>query len=379
MREERADKIAASAAVFAAAEKDGNRNLSDEEKERVRTLQAEITSLNGDIELAETQENNDRTLAGRSTNTHNTQEARDIERFSLSKMCRDIVDNKPQTGFEAEMSQEAAKEARDLGLTLEGDAHIPSFIAFGRKTQKRDNTVTQPTQPEDGSAVVYDDPAQPMLGLLRPSLAIQQLGARLLTGLRGDLPLPGMAQGAVATWKGEIEPLDKSNIKFNKGIMKPHRLGTYIDVSKQFLVQTSPDVDQMLRDDLNNAMNQALDIAAIYGTGLEEDNEPLGLLNVPGVYIIAGGTNGRVPTYKDIIALEASPEIINASTSNRSGYLLNSKIKGTLKTTQIVDGQALMVITSNNELNGARLVVSNIVTAPRPMLRPSCTAPTGAT
>jgi hypothetical protein len=51
LREERADKIAASAAVFAAAEKDGNRNLNDEEKARVRTLQAEIKALGEDIEL----------------------------------------------------------------------------------------------------------------------------------------------------------------------------------------------------------------------------------------------------------------------------------------------------------------------------------------
>jgi HK97 family phage major capsid protein len=260
-----------------------------------------------------------------------------------------------------EMSQEAETEARSLGLTLEGRAHIPHMLAFG--TQKRDNSVTMPTQPEDGAAMVFPEQPLETLGLLRPRLAIAALGAQLITGLRGELPLPGMTQGAVATWKGESQPLDKSNIKFGRGVMKPHRLGTYIDVSKQFLIQATPGTDALLRGDLNAAMSQAIDTAAIYGTGLDADHQPLGILNTPGVYILAvADANGRVPTYADIIALEASPEIINANAGNLSGYLMNSKIKGTLKNTQVVNGQALMVLMNNTELNGAKLVVSNIVT-----------------
>lgn len=339
------------------------RSLTSDEKTKYDKLDGEIDELAADITRADKAEARAAEAAGRkpALNNHNNQEKRDLSKFSFRKMCLDVVENRNQTGLELEMSQEAEKEARELGIPLEGRAHVPHMLAFG--TQKRDNTITQPVQPEDGSAMVFDEQPLETLGLLRPRLAIAALGARVLTGLRGELPLPGMTQGAVATWKGEIDPLDKSNVKFTRGNMKPHRLGTYIDVSKQFLVQTSPDVDAMLRADLNAAMSQALDTAAIYGTGLDADHQPLGILNTPGVYILAvADANGRVPTYADIIALEASPEIINANAGNTSGYLMNSKIKGTLKNTQVVNGQALMVLMNNTELNGAKLVVSNIVT-----------------
>lgn len=365
LREQRQAKIDEAQGILTEAGKRAPeaRSLTADEKTKYDGLDKEIDDLDTDIKRAEKAEQRAASQAGRTApiNNHNNQEKRDLSKFSFRKMCLDVVENRDQTGLELEMSQEAEREARTLGLTLEGRAHIPHMLAFG--TQKRDNTVTMPTQPEDGSAVVFDEQPQEMLGLLRPRLAIAALGARILTGLRGDLPLPGMTQGATAYWEGEIDPLQKSNIKFDNKKMTPHRLGTYIDVSKQFLVQASPDVDALLRSDLNSAMSQAIDVAAIYGTGTTTTPaQPLGILNTPGVYILAvAAANGRVPTYADIIALEASPEIINANAGNLSGYLMNSKIKGTLKNTQIVNGQALMVLMNNTELNGAKLVVSNIV------------------
>ena len=360
LREERASKIAASTAVFEAAEKDGNRSLSDDEKQRVRTLQAEIKALNDDIELAETQEDNERSAAGRAPSVNGrgeTQTQKDLRGFSLRKVALAVMEGTKLTGLEAEMSQEAVREASLSGITLErGGHHIPSFIAF----QQRDNSVTMPTQPADGKAVVFDDSPQPLIGLLRPQLAIERLGASVLTGLVGDVPFPAMTQGAVASWKPEVAPLDKSNVKFRRTTMKPHRCGTYLDVSLQFLLQTSPAIETELRSELQNATDFLLDRTALYGTGLEADNQPLGLLGTPGVYVLNAGANGRVATLKDIVALEASVDIRNAATG-QLGYLMNSKIKGTLKTTQIVDGQALMVLTSNGELNGHPLVVSNIV------------------
>lgn len=363
LREERQAKIDAAKLITEKAKSENRSALTPEEKTQYDNLLGEIDVLEEDITRALRAEKLEAEQAGRTAplNNHNNTEKRDLSKFSFRKMCLDLVEGRNQSGLELEMSQEAETEARSLGITLEGRAHIPHMLAFG--TQQRDNSVTMPTQPEDGASMVFPEQPLEVLGLLRPRLAIAALGAQIITGLRGELPLPGMTQGAVATWKGEIQPLDKSNIKFGRGVMKPHRLGTYIDVSKQFLIQAAPGTDALLRGDLNAAMSQALDTAAIYGTGLDADHQPLGILNTPGVYILAvADANGRVPTYADIIALEASPEIINANASNLSGYLMNSKIKGTLKNTQVVNGQALMVLMNNNELNGAKLVVSNIVT-----------------
>jgi HK97 family phage major capsid protein len=367
--EERAAKLKDSLALVDTAEAE-KRELNADEEKRYDGLTAEIKALDTQITRArdiEQQRAAGAVAGAPAANRHGAEQEKDLSQFSLRKLALGILENRTPSGLEGEMHQEAVKESRGIGVAIEG-VGVPSFLAFespnhrsrNGRTERRDNSVTMPIQPEDGSAVVFQDPAQPMQGILRPALACQALGARVLTGLVGEVPFPGMAQGATSSWVPEVGELEKSNIKFRRSKMTPHRLGTYIDVSKQFLIQTSPDVELMMRQDLQGSVDFAVDRAAIFGTGLEADNEPLGLLNTSGVFVLAGGPNGRIPTLNDVVALEASVEIRNAALG-RLGYLMNSKIKGTLKTTPLQAGYPVYLLTSNGELNGYPLVVSNMV------------------
>ena len=368
LQEERATKLSDSQALVSTAETE-KRELTAEEETRFDALTAEMRALDTKIARAKEMEVIASAAAGASTqNRHSANDEKDLSRFSLRKLALSAMEGRVATGLEGEMHQEAVKEARGLGIAIEGYG-VPSYLAMqsptasrqhGGRTERRDNSVTMPIQPEDGSNVVFQDPAQPLLGILRPALACQALGARVLTGLVGEVPFPTMSQGAVAAWVLEVGELAKSNDKFRRSKMTPHRLGTFLEVSKQFLLQTSPDVEMMMRQDLQSATDYTVDRAAIFGTGLEADNQPLGLLNMPGVYVLSGGTNGRIPTLNDIVALEASVDIRNAS-MGRLGYLMNSKIKGTLKTTPLQAGYPVYLLTSNGELNGHPLVVSNMV------------------
>ena len=364
--EERAAKLKDSLALVDTAEAE-KRELNKDEETRYDTLTGDIAVLDGQISRARTVEA--QRAAGAASgapaaNRHGAEQEKDLSKFSLRRLALDVLENRQPTGLEGEMHTEAVKEARGLGIAIEG-VGVPSFLAMqqrgqGQRMERRDNSVTMPIQPEDGSNVVFQDPAQPILGILRPALACQALGARLLTGLVGEVPFPAMSQGAVSTWKPEVAELDKSSQKFRRSKMNPHRLGTYILVSKQFLIQTSPDIEMMMRQDLQLSVDYAVDRAAIFGTGLEADNQPLGLVNTSGVYVLAGGTNGRIPTLNDVVSLEASVEVRNAATGSL-GYLMNSKIKGTLKTTPLQSGYPVYLLTDNNELNGHKLVVSNMV------------------
>ncbi|MDO7888280.1 phage major capsid protein [Hymenobacter cheonanensis] len=369
--EERAAKLKDSLALVDTAEAE-KRDLTAEEATRFDALGGEIGALDVQITRARVVEAQRAAAAGAgapAANRHGAEQERDLSKFSLRKMALDVMENRTPSGLEGEMHQEAVKEARGIGVAIEG-VGIPSFLAMQQRqapgrVERRDNSVTMPTQPADGSAVVFQDPAQPIQGLLRPALAVQALGARLLTGLVGEVPFPAITQGSTSTWKPEVAELDKSNVKFGRSKMNPHRLGTYLLLSKQFLIQTSPDIEMMIRQDLQLSVDHAVDQAAIYGDGQQNSNQPLGLLNTPGVYVANGGANGRVPTLNDIVGLEASVEIQNAAVGSL-GYLMNSKIKGTLKTTPLVNSYPVFLLTDNNELNGHKLVVSNMVKdAPR--------------
>jgi len=268
LREERQAKLDLASGLIAKA-KGESRSLTAEENTQLDTLHTEIDDLANQVRQAERNERLLAEQAGNTTpiNTHNTTEARDFAKYSVLNVVRSTLPPqheayKQLSGIEKEMHQEAVKEGRSHNQEIKGTG-IPQMLIAG----KRDNSITQPTQPEDGSAIVEKD-LRPVLDFLRAKTVLQGLGATYLPGLVGNIGVPTMTQGATSTWKGEIETLDKSNQKFSEEDLAPNRLGTYAIRSKQFLVQTAPAIEAMLRTDLENSVTQKLEQTAINGTGV---------------------------------------------------------------------------------------------------------------
>jgi HK97 family phage major capsid protein len=354
LRDERAEKIEALRSIDVVAEGE-KRSLNADEKVKYDGILADIRNLDGDITRAEQREKLaiESVAAGAGTSHTEPKEARE---FSLIKVYDAIINKRELTGLEKEMHQEAVKEARESGQQINGYG-IPSFIVHG--SQKRDNSVTMPTQPQDGSAVVHDLPGLGMVEPLGSRLITRLMGAEYHTGLvGGKLPLDAITQGAVSSWASEVGELTKSDIKFSKSELEPHRLGTYIKVSKQFLRQTSPSIERSMRQNLFNSIDTAIDTAAINGSGT--GNEPLGILNIPGIGSVVLGTNGAAPTYEKLVALEAMVDGKNALLG-KLGYVMTTAAKAKLKTTKLDAGSGLFVMPSNNELNGYKVGVTNVV------------------
>ena len=355
LREERQAKIDQAQGLITKAQGE-KRSLTADENTTIDGLHADIEALDADIKRTDTQEKLAAEQAGRSKplNTHNTTEARDQAGYSFLRAIRGAKDPDKLVGYEREMHDEAVKEARELGQEVHG-VGVPLRILQGR--EKRDNTVTQGDQPADGKILVRDE-YRGMIELLRDRLVTRELGATVLTGLQGDINFPTHAQGAVSTWKGEIETLDKSNIKCGSQKMSPHRLGTYADMSKQLLIQSSIDIEAFVRNEIIGSVTRAVDVAAIYGDG--QDNEPLGVLNNTDISKFVGGTNGAIPDLATLVALEAMVDVNNAAFGSLK-YLLSTKIKGTLKTQPVAAGNPLMVLNGNTDLNGYPFVASNLI------------------
>lgn len=354
LREERDAKLTAARALTDAA-KAGGRQMTPEEATQFDGLMDEADALNPEITRAVRAESAAAEQAGRTPalNSHNDTEKRDLANYSLLKAVRSAMPGgAPLEGIEKEMHQQAEAEARAAGNSIQG-VGIPQMLL-----SKRDNSVTMSTQPEDGSAVVYEDQVRPVIDLLRPRSVLRTLGATFLTGLQGNVGVPTMSTGAVSTWKAEVAELDKSNQKFSDAEMSPHRLGTYALRSKQFLLQTSPSVEAMLRTDLENSIMQALEIAAINGSGT--GNQPTGILNTTGIGSVALGTNGGVPTRAMLIALAAVVEAQNVNLTN-PGYLINVATKAKLMNTKVDDGSGIFLLDSMTELMGYKYATTQNV------------------
>jgi HK97 family phage major capsid protein len=355
LREERQAKIDQAQGLITKAQGE-KRNLTPEENTELDGLHAAIDDLDADIKRAVRQESLAAEQAGRTQplNQPAKEDEKAASSYSFLKAIRAAGNPDKLEGLEKEMHQEAIREAKELGQEIHG-VGVPMRVLQGR--ERRDNTVTVGDQPADGRVLVVDE-RRGMIEMLRDALVTNTLGATVLTGLKGDILFPTHTQGAVSTWKGEIEPLDKSNIKFGSQKMAPHRLGTYVDLSKQLIIQSSIDIEAFVRNEIIGSVTRAVDVAAIYGDGL--NNEPLGVLNNANISKFVGGANGAIPDLATLVALEAMVDVNNAAVGTLK-YLLSNKIKGTLKTQPVAQGNPLMVLNSNTELNGFPFVASNLV------------------
>ena len=127
-----------------------------------------------------------------------------------------------------------------------------------------------------------------------------------------------------------------------------------MDISDQWRIQTSPDVEAMLNFQLIQAIREGLEVGAFNGSGLA----PIGVLNTSGIGDVAGGANGSVPTYDDVLELESLLAVANAIGMPHTVTTpqIRKILKGTLKFSGVSG-----TIWDKNEVNGYPAHVSNFV------------------
>ena len=134
--------------------------------------------------------------------------------------------------------------------------------------------------------------------------------------------------------------------------LSPKTVGAFVDYSRRLLLQSSIDVEGMIRNDLARVIALEIDRAAIYGTGTS--NQPQGLTNVAG---IGAETLTGFGTFQEYIAMETDVAAGNADAGSLR-YIINASARGALKGTEKASNTAQFVF-ENNEINGYPVIVSN--------------------
>ena len=189
------------------------------------------------------------------------------KRYSILRAVRQIAEGKGVDGFERECSDELAKklERQPVGFFM------PDDIMDHRRTLLAQS-------PADGGFTVDNNVlASEFLPYLRNTAKVVGLGARVISGLTGNISIPRQLTGATAYWTDENVALTQSSATFGQIVARPRRLGTSVPYSKQFIAQTSLDAETFVVNDSDAAMAIELDRVAINGKG---GSEPLGILNL---------------------------------------------------------------------------------------------------
>ena len=248
--------------------------------------------------------------------------------------------------FEIEASNAAAKKAGRVsrGITVPYDV------------MSRDLKTSPATQ--GGNLVQTDLDAANFIDLLRNNSVLDQAGATILTGLQGNIAIPRQSGAATAYWVAEGGAPTESQQAIQQVSMIPRTCGAFTDISRKLLIQSSIDVEQMVRNDISKVIALEIDRAALYGTG--SSNEPLGLHNTSGIGTESITANN--PTFAQVVNMESDVAAANALMGNLS-YVTGATIRGAMKVKAKDSGSGLFLWDGNNTVNGYNAYMSNQVEA----------------
>ena len=149
------------------------------------------------------------------------------------------------------------------------------------------------------------------------------MGARVLTGLQGDVSIPAYGSGVSSGWVAENGALTPSDMTFGAKTLTPKHVGSLAEMSRQLIQQSSPGIEQLLRDDMAFALAQAIDRAMIQGGGA---NEPDGILETVGIQT----ANLTTLNWANVLAMLEKIELVNGSAG---AWLTHPQVKTKLTAT----------------------------------------------
>ena len=240
--------------------------------------------------------------------------------FRLLKAISDIANNRQLDDVALAVSEAGKEEMRKSGLSFGGQIQLP--------IEER-ASITVAAEGEDTVATnLYN-----VIAPLRAKNVLVQAGAKFITNLTGDVQIPLMTAESCG-WESEIGEAKDGAGTFSSVKLSPKRLTAYIDLSKQFIIQDSVGAEELIRQDLINALNAKLE-STILGAEEGDATKP------EGIFKTIDPTAHTVANFADLVNAES--DIEDANVIGQMKYVMSNKAKAAFrsmakssKTTQLV-------------------------------------------
>lgn len=280
--------------------------------------------------------------------------ARMAKRFDLHRAVKTLGAKRSLDGVEREISDMGEADIKAAGEDASGNLHIPyNLLDFGSNTkafEKRDVTDTG-----EGADLVATEVSADVIPVLAPRLVFSEMGAMFLRGLTSDLLIPRGNGKAAMAWEGENDANAETTPTYNNITFTPKRVGGFIDLSKQLVIQSTPDIQTIIRRELERAIAAEWEAKAIDGGGT---NEPNGILDLSGAGDVNLGANGAAPTWSTYVNLEKEVSKDDAFGANNF-YLTNPDVVGKSKTVEKATNTGLFLIADNTVTVNGQAGIAN--------------------
>ena len=226
----------------------------------------------------------------------------------------------------AELARRAGRPFEGIPIPVRALSHNgPMRDAMGRRNveQRVISSVSPPAGPGGALIPLVLDPTQ-YIDVLRPAMIVRGLGARVLSDLRANLDLPRMSGATSFGWFAENSAIPTSDETFDRVSLRPRHAGAILEVSRNMLQQSTPDVEAIIRDDLAQVLARAVDSAALVGPA-GSPIQPQGIIYTPNVTEVTGAA----PDYDLMVDIATAPALLNALMGSL-GWAANFAVRGAL-------------------------------------------------
>jgi HK97 family phage major capsid protein len=291
-------------------------DLSEAQASKFDELRSRMETIDKSIERARFVDEADRRSAGTPIGEGDANFDREVRSFSL---VRAIAAQAGLSGIDAGREREISAElAKRSGISAQG------FLVPTAVFEQRVLTTTTPAAGPGSNLIQTDLRGDLFIDRLRASLVTGRLGATVLNGLQGNVDIPRLKASASTGWVAENAPLTPSDHQFDKVAMTPKHVGAITELSRNMLQQPSVDIEQLVRNDFAAILAEAMDRAALNGSGTGA--EPRGVLNVAGIGNVALGTNGAAMTIDTAADLMGAVQQLDVA-NNARGFATTPKVQ----------------------------------------------------
>lgn len=309
-------------------------------EEKEEETNEETPSEESEKEVTEDEERN----IDNNTNPNNIVK---MEKFSLLKSIREISENRNLNETAQAVVAEGRSQMSKAGLSASGQITLP--------TEYRSDNTNGQTNGVFASVATkgQENVATDLIGLVEPlrnALVNQGAGVNFLTGLQGDIEL-AYYDGSNCGWAGETEAAANGEGAWSKIKLQPKRLTSFIDISKQFLIQDGTNAEEMLMRDIQNALRQKLEMT-IYGDEAGDANKPEGLF-----YNVTQDATSL--TYADIVDMQK--ELMSNNINGNYKIVCSPSAYAQLRLIKLDSGSGRFYLEGNTTVDGIPVIVSNSV------------------
>lgn len=228
-----------------------NRDLSDVDVTEMERLAGEVAKYDRQIKVMREDQKLAESAILAGGNTASRSEQREMDKaarsYNLTRAIQQVYRGRQLTGLEAEMTEEANREAMAAGLNFRGQLSIPAKML----TRAAGTAGDFYTSDEPGSAFM---PTQvgTAVEALRADNVLEQAGITVLNGLTADLKIPKMT-GATITEKAEGAAAAISGQNTSSVTLQPRRATAFTLLTEQVMMQGGPAVEALVIRDLADA------------------------------------------------------------------------------------------------------------------------------